>query len=121
MVRHRQSGSIKLGTWIVMLTMFTGIYLGYKVLPPMITNFEFQDDIDRQARYSLYSYADGETIRLKVLERARTLRLPVTVDQIHVERSADRVTIRVKYDLPIRVPVHPFKLHFDDSTQESRL
>jgi hypothetical protein len=121
MLRRSQAGGLKVSTVIVLMIMLSGAFLAFKALPPMITNFEFQDDMDRQARFSVYSSADADSVRAKVLARARVLGLPVTPNQVDVHKSYDQVTIHVKYDVPVRVPFHPFTLHFDDDSQETRL
>ena len=94
--------------------MPTVVYLGIKLVPPWVSNYQFQDYITSVARTA--TYAQGRTeenIREEILSKAKELRMPVKGEQIRVIKSTYGVNIDVKYNVVVKTPAYTFNLKFN--------
>src|SRR5438094_4550092 len=107
-------GTIKL---ILALGLIGAVcYVGVEVIPPYFANYEFQDSLNTEARMGTYSVKGDDVIRDAVFRRAQELELPITKDQIKVERTgplgASAVVIETEYSVHIDLPGYPLDLNF---------
>ena len=107
-------GTIKL---ILILGLLGGlVYVGAEVIPPYFANYEFQDSIDTEARLGTYSTKGEDVIRDTVFKRAQELEIPITKDQIKVQRSGSQgngsVLIETEYTVHVDLPGYPMDLDF---------
>ncbi len=99
---------------LALAVLATLVFLAIKLVPPYINNYQFQDDLITVARYNTYAQNKTEAdIRQEVLGKARELGLPVTEEQIAVEKSSVGVNIDVKYTVVVPVPGYTFNLKFN--------
>jgi len=91
-------------------------YVGVEVIPPYFANYEFQDSLDTEARMGTYSVKGDDVIRDAVFKRAQELELPITKDQIKVQRTGPSgngaVAIETEYTIHIDLPGYPLDLNF---------
>jgi len=107
-------GTIKL---ILVLGLLGGLaYVGAEIIPPYFANYEFQDTLDTEARLGTYSTKGDEVIRDAVFKRAQELELPLTRDQIKVQRTGGpgtgSVLIETSYSVHVELPGYPMDLDF---------
>jgi hypothetical protein len=107
-------GTIKL---ILVFGLLGGlVYLGAEVIPPYFANYEFQDSLETEARLGTYSVKADDVIRDSVFKRAQELEIPVTKDQIKVQRTGPSgngaVFIETEYSIHIDLPGYPIDLNF---------
>ena len=53
-----------------------------------------------------------DALSAAVLHRAHELGLPVTADNVHIDRSEDRLRIDVRYSVTIRALLYQVDIHF---------
>lgn len=102
----------------VVVAMF---YLAWKVLPPYFSNYQFQDELENQARYFSYNVKTEQEMRDTIAKKAREYDIPVTSEQIKVERMGADLAISTNYTVHIDIPVYPFDLHFTAATKNKRI
>ena len=107
-------GTIKL---ILVLGLLGGlVYVGAEVVPPYFANYEFQDSLDTEARLGTYSTKGEDVIRDAVFKRAQELEIPITKDQIKVQRTGSQgngsVVIETEYSVHVDLPGYPLDLDF---------
>jgi hypothetical protein len=107
-------GTIKL---ILVFGLLAGlVYVGAEVIPPYFANYEFQDSLDNEARLGTYSVKGDDVIRDAVFKRAQELEIPVTKEQIKVQRSGPAgngsVFIETEYSVHLDLPGYPMDLEF---------
>jgi hypothetical protein len=107
-------GTIKL---ILVLGLLGGLaYVAAEIIPPYFANYEFQDTLDTEARLGTYSTKGDEVIRDAVFKRAQELELPLTRDQIKVQRTGGpgtgSVLIETSYSVHVELPGYPMDLDF---------
>jgi hypothetical protein len=112
-------GTIKmfLGIFVIVGSLF----LTFKLFPPYLNNYEFQDWLKEEAVRDSYSPKSADDIRDSVVKKAQEYDIPLTADTVHVERSGMQfngtVIIHAPYIVHIDLPVYPVDLHFDASTE----
>jgi hypothetical protein len=91
-------------------------YVGAEVIPPYFSNYEFQDTLDTEARMGTYSTRGDDVIRETVFRRAQELEIPVTKEQIKVQRTGTpgngAVVIETEYSVHVDLPGYPLDLQF---------
>jgi hypothetical protein len=86
-----------------LLTVFTPIYLH---------NLQFQNFVGALI-HSVDSPGKSDAdLRGRVLQKAHSLDLPVTEDNVQIIRSSNMLRIEVRYLVPVRLPGYAVNLHF---------
>ena len=121
MTNEMQRGRITLGGVFWTLVFIAAIYLGVKIIPLYVNNFQLQDAMENEARLAVVSRKTPEQIRDTIFNKAQELALPLSRDQIHVEADVRAVRISCEYDINVELPGHTLRLHFNPSSVERSL
>lgn len=107
-------GTIKL--ILILGLLATGVWVSAELIPPYFSAYEFQDTLDNEARMGTYSTKGDDVIRDAVFRKAQDLELPLTKDDIKVQRSggvgSGSVLISTDYTVHVELPGYPMDLHF---------
>ena len=108
-------GTIKLILTLGLLAL--GVWVSAELIPPFFSNYEFQDTLDTEARLGTYSSKGEEVIRDEVFRKAQDLELPLTKDDIRVQRTGGgmgngSVMISTDYSVHVELPGYPMDHHF---------
>ena len=110
----KQSGMATFKAVVAVAVFATVVYLGIKLVPPWVRNYQLQDYIAALARTATYAQARTEgSIREEILREAKDLGVPVTGEQIRVVKSTYGVNIDVKYKVVVKTPAYTFNLKFN--------
>lgn len=102
--------------------LFAGVYAAWKILPPYFSNYEFEAAMDDTARLAAVdSKKTPEDIRTAVLDKARSIDVPVNFEDISVERNGTDVSISADYTVHVDMPLYPVNLNFHPSTKRQGL
>ncbi len=97
-------------------------YVAAKIVPVYFNEFQFEDAIEQIARYSAYQNQKTEQdIRDEVARKAKEFDIPLTAEQIKVERAGPVITIYANYTVHVDIPVYPFDMKFAPATKNKRL
>jgi len=110
------------------IRMFFGIfviaaafYIGAKLAPPFFNNYEFTDAVKDEATRDSYSQKNEGEIRKAIFKRAQEYDIPLSEDDIVVQRSGlqfnGTIAVKAVYVVHVDFPGYPLDLHFDASTQ----
>ena len=98
------------------------IFLGLKFVPVYYENYSFKDYVDdetRRASYAMNTSADA--IRDEVFKKAQQLEIPLTKEDIHVDKGGGggvvSVTISADYTVHLDLLVTTTDLHFSVGSQ----
>jgi hypothetical protein len=109
---------IKVGLGVFLIV--AALYLGVSLVPPFWGNYEFQDAVKTEATLQTYTTKPEGDIRESVYKKAQEFGIPVTKDEIKVQRTGSQgsgsLNISVVYVVHIDLPGYPLDLHFDAST-----
>ncbi len=97
------------------------VFLAYKVIPPYFANYQFEDVITNETQMNSYSQKSDQEIRDSVVKKARDLDIPLTSDQVKVQRNGSELAISADYTVHIDIPVYPFDLHFTPASKNKRI
>jgi hypothetical protein len=103
------------------LVIVGSVYVGAVLIPVYYANYQFQDSIKTEATMQTYTNRPEGDIQDDVFKKAQDLEIPVSKDQIKVERhglqGTGSITIRAPYLVHVNLPGYPMDLHFDASTE----
>ena len=112
-------GKIKLIVGI--LAIVASVYVCAELIPPYFSNYQFEDAIKTEALQSTYTPKTEDAIRETIFKKAQDLEIPVTRDQIKVQRTGPQgtgsVIIETQYTIHVDLPGYPLDLHFNPSTK----
>jgi hypothetical protein len=93
----------------------------FEIVPPLMTNYSFQDDLKTVAMMdgSNFQKTDDD-IRVDVLKKARELDLPIQEKQITVQHIStpglSAVYVAADYSVTVSLPGYSFDLHFSPNS-----
>ncbi len=110
----KQSGMATFKAVVAVAVFAAVVYLGIKLVPPWVNNYQLQDHITSLARRATYGQGvTEESIRKDVLSKTKELRMPVKGEQIRVVKSTYGVNTDVKYNVVVKTPAYTFNLKFN--------
>ena len=101
--------------------VIAAFYAAYLVLPPCISNYEFQDDVNNEALVNSYSSKSEMDISATLAKKAAEYGIPLKAEQIHVERSGPELSIWADYSVHVDLPGFPLDLNFHPATKNKRI
>jgi hypothetical protein len=105
---------------IVAILGFMGL-VGFKLIPPYFSNYQFEDSIKTEATQSTYSTRSEDDIREASMKEARGYDIALTPKEVHVSRAGGfgtgTLAIEVDYSVPIDLPGYSTTLEFHPSTK----
>ena len=111
---ERGAGRAKAIIWT--LVFVSMIYVGVKVLPVLVTEYQFEDSIREIAQFASATRKSNEQVKQAVLAEAEKEELPIKSDDIKVEGSAGNVRINVEYSVIVDLKVYQWTLLFHPAT-----
>lgn len=97
------------------------VYLGAMLIPPFFDNYQFEDAVKNEATLDTYSTKTENDIRTAIFKKAQDFDIPISEEQIHVQRQglqgSGSIVINAPYVVHVDLPGYPMDLHFNVSTQ----
>jgi hypothetical protein len=97
------------------------IYVGVKVIPILVNNYQFQDAIESTARFASVNRQQPEDIRSAVLKEAQNEDIPIAAQDIHVKGDAGHVEIDADYSVTVDLKVYQWTLNFHPNARNNPL
>ena len=103
------------------LVMIVVVVVCFEVVPPLMTNYSFQDDLREVALMDSANLQKTEDdVRKDVLKKARERELPIEAKQITVQRintpGVTSVYVAADYTVTVNLPLYSFDMHFTPSS-----
>ena len=89
----------------------------WKLVPPYFNNYQIQDAITDEARMNTYTPKTAEQMRETIFKKCQDLEIPVTREQINVQRDGQSVAIWFDYTVHVDLPGYPVDLKFQPSSK----
>ncbi len=93
------------------------IYIGWTMIPPYFNNYKLQDIVADEARMNTYTPKSEDAMRETIYQKCKDMDMPVTREQIAVQRAPNGVSIDVNYTVHLDYPIHPVDLNFHTSSK----
>jgi hypothetical protein len=102
--------------------VIAAFYLAWVLIPPYYNNYSFQEDVENEARSATYSaVATEQTVKDALAKRAKELDIPLSADDIHVEKSGETISIWAEYTVSVQTPIKTIDLKFSPATKNKRI
>ena len=88
------------------------IFVGAKVVPVLVNNYQFQDAIESTARFATVNRQQPDDIRTAVLKEAQNEDIPIAAQDIHVKGEGGHVEIDAYYSVTLDLKVYQWTLNF---------
>jgi hypothetical protein len=121
MTSTRQRGAGKLGTIIWLVILGSLIYVGFKVVPAYIDNYQLEDLMKQEARFANINRRTPEQLRDIVFKKVRELDIPARREDVRVEAVQSGYRISVKYTVVIDLPGYQLTLNFSPTADPRSL
>jgi len=116
---ERGAGALKAIVWTLILASF--VYVCVKVIPALVSEYEFQDGIQTVARFASVSRQTPEQIRTNVLSEAQKADIAINPEDIKIEALSGNIKINADYSVTIDLIVYQWTLNFHPSASNSAL
>jgi len=116
---EKGAGSLKAIVWTVILVMV--VYVGIKVGPPLLSEYEFQDGIQTIARMASVNRPANEKILEAVLKEAEKDDLLIRPEDIHIESARGNIRISADYSVVVDLKVFQWTLNFHPTASNDAL
>lgn len=111
MPRRSERGEGNMGCILWLLALGLALLIAFKAVPVKIQSTELYDYMDELAKFSA-AQVPPDQLKKRILERAAQLQIPLTKDNVRVERNGDRIYMEVKYTIPVEFPGYTYKWNF---------
>jgi len=106
---HRERGEGNFGCLVGLIVMLIGIFIAYKMIPVKIKAAELREVVQDEAK-SAGTHGD-DRIRAAILAKAKENNLPVTDEDITIQRTNTEISLDVNYVVPIVFPGYTYNWH----------
>jgi hypothetical protein len=117
--RERGAGHLKAIVFSLILVML--VYVGFKVIPLLINNYEFQDGLQDIARAASVNNQAPDKIRASVLKEAQQDDVPIQDGDIKIGGTSKRIDIKVDYSVTADLGAYQWTLNFHPSVSNDAL
>jgi hypothetical protein len=106
---------------LALFFIFAVFYCGWKIAPCYIANFELEDAMEEAARLGVVNYRSTDAdLRASVMREVRSEGIPLTEDDILIERPTGDIFISAEYTVHVDMPLYPFDLHFHPMSKNKK-
>ena len=116
---QRGEGRLKAILWTVVLVLL--IYVGFKLVPSYINQYQLQDKILDEARFVTVNRKTDDQIRDDIFHVVQDLDIPARKEDIKLENTPHRVRITLEYSVPVDIFFYHTELHFVASAENTSL
>lgn len=106
---ERGEGNLGCILWVLVLGLV--VMVAWKALPVKVASAELYDFMDEQAKFA-GANTTSEEVKKRILQRAVELKLPLTKEQVTVERNGDRIRMVAEYTVPVELPGYTYNWTF---------
>lgn len=110
--RPGSRGGARLTAVIWLLILGAGVYVGYKVIPIYLNNYQLEDRMLAEARFAAVNRKPEETVREVIYREIQDRDIPARREDIHVQSTQRGVHIGVDYTVTVDLRVYQLHLHF---------
>jgi len=113
--RYSEQGFLSVSAVLALLFVGALIFLAFKLLPPYINNYQFQDELENIVRTATYSPVSEQDVRQTVKKRAGEMGIVLDDRQVVVRKDRSSVSIAVQYEIPVDLLAREIVLSFNPS------
>jgi hypothetical protein len=104
-----------------LVVLLVGGFVLYKVLPAYWGNFKLGRLLEEQAVVYTYTTKSDQDIAAAIAEKANEFDVPLSPEQVKVQRGGADLGITAEYSVHVELPVYPLDLNFTTSTHNNNV
>ena len=116
-----QRGFISFSGIISLVVLAVGIFLGFRLIPPYVSNYQLQDSIQNLTLIASYSPMGEQEILKAVVSRANSYGIDLPAKQVTVHKGSGSVVIVAQYTVPVDLLMYRVELHFAPSASNRQI
>ena len=121
-MRSRQNGFANFKAIVVVVLLGIAGYLAFKLLPPFMNNYMFQEEVTVVARNATYATGkSAEDILAELIRKGKEYDIPLTPQDVHVVKEASAISIDIKYTIRVELPGKTVDLSFNPTAGNKML
>ncbi len=98
---RNEDGKGVAGCLFFLLALVIAGFIGFRIGPPYYANKSLEADVKTEASRAGAHFLDDETVMRNVLDLAKRNEIPITRDNVRVERAAGQIYITIEYSMPV--------------------
>lgn len=110
---RRERGAISVKTIFSFAMLAFMSYMCFKFVPVYVAAYDFNNAMKTQAQYA-GSVKTSEVILTELLLKAGELELPITKDNVKIERTRSKITINADYIVPVKTAFFTYQWRFTE-------
>ena len=107
---RRERGEGQFGCLVGLVLLLVAGLIAYRLIPIKVRTAELRDCVIDESKSA--GRHNDKAIMGNILAKADQLDLPVTEENVNVNRSANYIRIEVKYTVPVEFPGYVYKWDF---------
>jgi len=119
--RLSERGAGKLKTILFIAIALILIYMGVKLLPPYVSEYQLLDKMQEQARFGVANRYTEEQVRDNVFKVVQDLEIPAKREDIKVTVTQAIVKVSMEYTVPVDLLFYSTELHFSPSSENKSI
>ena len=108
-----ERGEGRLGLFIALLILVTGIWTGYVLIPIKVMTYEFYDAMREEARFGAVRNRD-KLVHERIMKKAKQLGVPLAEKDLSVVREGGMYIITASYTVPIDLMFYKTNWVYDE-------
>ena len=106
---RRQAGEGQAGCLVGVIILLVAIFIAYKVIPVKVKMADLRQTVVDEAK-SAGSHNDDRIMK-QILLKAEETKLPVTEENVTINRNSNAISVDVDYTVPIVFPGYTYQWH----------
>ncbi len=120
-VRYRERGTGRLKAIIWLAILGTIVYMGIKVVPVLLNDYQFEDAMKTTTRFASVNRQSAEEVREAVLKEAARADVPIRREDIRVSVGGGNVSIEANYSVTVDLQLYQWTLNFHSTASNNSL
>ncbi len=117
--RQRGAGRLKAIIWLVILV--AAIYVGAKVIPILVNEYELTDGMKTIAQFATVNRQSPAQIQDAVMKEAQKDDVELNLQDVKAQSVNGNVQIEVNYSVTVDLAVYQWTLNFNPTSSNSAL
>jgi hypothetical protein len=112
---RRERGEGQFGCLVGIVVLLLAGLIAYRMIPIKVKAAELRDTIVDESKSA--GQHGREQIMASILDKAKRLELPVSKNDIEIDRKANEIRIDVRYTVPVNFPGYTYQWKFHHHTE----
>ncbi len=104
-----------------LLLLLVGSFLLFKIIPAYWDDYKLSGILEEQAVVYTYTGKSEQEIATAIADKARMADVPLSPEQVKVERTSGTLAITAEYTVHVDLPGYPLDLNFRTTSRNKNV